>query len=209
MIDRLAFAACYAYSPHGISATSSQSRDLCRRIKRADTEAVALATARVTPIRRRRSVYSVLWKRRRHSYPCRVALRWRPGPSAVRNGSVTNWSGRGLGRETLPLIARIRPVAKSAYAAPAERPDAVEHHDSMDVQRTLVTPRRILLVDDVVTRGATLLGAASRLLEAVEHSDVRAFAFIRTISPGEVEDVRDPCEGWIERVAGGGTVRRP
>jgi hypothetical protein len=47
------------------------------------------------------------------------------------------------------------------------------------------------------------------LLEVVKHCDVRAFAFIRTISPGVVEDVRDPCEGWIERVAGGGTVRRP
>ena len=208
MIDRLAFAACYAYSPHGTSATSSQSRDLCRRIKRADTEAVALATARVAQY--------VADGRFAEFFGSDVTLVPVPGRAPLAPGALSRTQRfcdelvrQGLGRETLPLIARIRPVAKSAYAAPAERPDAGEHHDSMDVQRMLVTPRRILLVDDVVTRGATLLGAASLLLEVVEHCDVRAFAFIRTISPGEVEDVRDPCEGWIERVAGGGTVRRP
>jgi phosphoribosylpyrophosphate synthetase len=208
VIDRLAFAACYAYSPHGIGATSSQSRDLCRRIKRADSEAVALATARVSQY--------VADGRFTAFFGSDVTLVPVPGRAPLAPGAISRTQRfcdelvrRGLARETVPLIARIRPVAKSAYAAPAERPDAVEHHDSMDMQRTLVTPHRILLVDDVVTRGATLLGAASLLLEAVEHSEVRAFAFIRTISPGEVDDVRDPCEGWIERLPSGGTVRRP
>lgn len=159
MIDRLAFAACYAYSPHGTSATSAQSRDLCRRIKRADAEAVELAAARV-----RRFVTD---GRFAEFFSRDVTLVPMPGRAPLAPGAVSRTQRfcdelvrLELGRETLPLIIRARPVAKSAYAAPADRPGALEHYDSMDVQPTLVAARRLLLVDDVVTRGATLLGAA-------------------------------------------------
>jgi hypothetical protein len=74
---------------------------------------------------------------------------------------------------------------------------------------TLVSPGRFLLVDDVVTRGATFLGAASRLRESFPDTEIRAFALVRTESQGELNAIRDPAEGWIESVPGGGTQRRP
>lgn len=208
MIERLAFGACYAYSPHGASAISSQSRDLCRRIKRADSEAVELAATRVHQF-----VADGLLP---GFFGDDVILVPVPGRAPLAPGAISRTQRYcdalvrlGLGRESLSLIARVRPVAKSAYAAPADRPGAFEHHDSMAVQHTLVAPRRLLLVDDVVTRGATLFGAALRLLEAYPQCEIRAFAFTRTISPGEVTVVRDPCVGWIEQLPSGGTIRRP
>ena len=208
MIERLAFGACYAYSPHGASAVSNQSRDLCRRIKRADSEAVELAATRVHQF-----VVDGLLP---GFFADDVILVPVPGRAPLAPGAISRTQRycdalirHGLGQESLSLIARVRPVAKSAYAAPADRPGALEHHDSMDVQHMLVAPRRLVLVDDVVTRGATLLGAATCLLEAYPQSEIRAFAFIRTISPGEVTVVRDPCVGWIEQLPNGGTIRRP
>jgi phosphoribosylpyrophosphate synthetase len=49
----------------------------------------------------------------------------------------------------------------------------------MQVQKVLSEPSNILLVDDIITRGATLLGAASRLAEAFPKAEIRAFAVMR------------------------------
>lgn len=55
-----------------------------------------------------------------------------------------------------------------------------------------------MIVDDVVTRGATLLGAASRLSEAYPQASIRAFAAMRTVSnPDEFREIRDPVMGKI------------
>ena len=66
----------------------------------------------------------------------------------------------------------------------------------------------ITLVDDFVTQGKTLLGAASRLTEAYPGSRIRAFAFIRSISQEEVDELRCPVEGKIQEVHWG-TQRVP
>jgi hypothetical protein len=64
-------------------------------------------------------------------------------------------------------------------------------------------------VDDVVTRGATLLGAASRLADALPAARVRAFAAIRTISnPEEFSSITAQVIGRIE-YRDGETFRRP
>lgn len=73
----------------------------------------------------------------------------------------------------------------------------------------LLVPTRVLLVDDVVTRGATLLGAASRIKEAFPDCEVRGFALVRTESFDEVTQVRDPRVGTIEIARTGKAVRRP
>ena len=46
------------------------------------------------------------------------------------------------------------------------RPTAEQHYESISVQGILSEPEEILLVDDVVTRGVTLLGCANRLADA-------------------------------------------
>jgi adenine/guanine phosphoribosyltransferase-like PRPP-binding protein len=72
------------------------------------------------------------------------------------------------------------------------------HFETMSVESVLVPPERITVVDDVVTKGATLLAAASRLAEAFPDAEVRAFAILRTM--GKVEDIEkifDPCKGVL------------
>jgi adenine/guanine phosphoribosyltransferase-like PRPP-binding protein len=57
----------------------------------------------------------------------------------------------------------------------------------------------VILVDDVVTRGRTLLAAALRLREALPRADVRGFALVRTMGYSPVPDqLLMPCTGKIE-----------
>jgi predicted amidophosphoribosyltransferase len=105
----------------------------------------------------------------------------------------------GLGREILPCIRRVQKVPKSAFAKWGERPTAEMHLASMEVDApSLLKPRRVTIVDDVVTRGSTLLACASLVQQALPTTEVRVFGVIRTrgLQP-EIERIVDPCEGEI------------
>jgi len=79
----------------------------------------------------------------------------------------------------------------------------------MAVDVRIPAPVRILLIDDVVTRGATLLAAASRLVEAWPGIEVCAFAVVRTISnPSKFDAIYAPVVGTIA-FDGEQTRRRP
>lgn len=95
----------------------------------------------------------------------------------------------GFGARCEPLLARIRAVAKSSTASRERlpRPDLATHYLSLAVARRRggagapgSAGARLTLVDDFVTRGTTLLAAASRLAEAFPDAEVRAFALVRT-----------------------------
>ena len=133
-----------------------------------------------------------------------------PGSAPIRNNS-TPWIGEqicealataGLGREVLPIAKRVITVKKSAYQAPSERPTPMDHFESIDVQREVVTPDKILLVDDVVTKGSTLLGLASRVHDVYPDSEIRAFAMICT------KGLQDDIENMYESNEQGRIVRR-
>jgi hypothetical protein len=77
----------------------------------------------------------------------------------------------------------------------------------------LIRPRRVVLIDDVVTRGATFLGAASRVQSEIADAEIKAFALARAITDREIEAIRDPVVGSIELgeggwIRGGGQRRR-
>jgi hypothetical protein len=109
----------------------------------------------------------------------------------------------GIGQAVLPCLARTTAVPKSAFAAPGERPDAERHFETMKVEPALQRPGRITVVDDIVTKGATLLAAASRVQDAFPEAEVRAFALLRTMGlVVEVEKILDPCRGTITLVRG-------
>ncbi|MGI0045938.1 MAG: hypothetical protein ACREBB_01935 [Nitrosotalea sp.] len=116
---------------------------------------------------------------------------------------------RGLGSRVAECLNRVTPLRKSATSLAADRPQAEKHYDSIEVTRMLDEPREIILVDDVVTRGATLLGAANKLADAFPNARIRAFVAMRTIStPDNFVRINDPCVGSITLV-GDGTFRNP
>ncbi len=109
-----------------------------------------------------------------------------------------------------PVLRRCRAVRKSAFAPAGARPSVLEHYESFAIDEALDggsareaggAGLRLTLVDDVITRGRTVLGAAARLREAFPGAEVRAFALLRTLARGEpLCRILDPCEGevrWI------------
>jgi adenine/guanine phosphoribosyltransferase-like PRPP-binding protein len=70
----------------------------------------------------------------------------------------------------------------------------------MDVSELPLVGERITLVDDFVTKGNTLLGAASRLATTLASGTPTAFALVRTMGlQPDVEQIVDPCVGTIRR----------
>jgi len=115
----------------------------------------------------------------------------------------------GLGNGAFPILERRRAVPKAAYSAPEDRPKPSDHYETIGVHLQLEPMQRIVLVDDVITRGATMLGAASRLAEAYPEAEIRAFAMIRTMSqPEAFVHIEDPRLGHI-RLHGDQTFRDP
>lgn len=115
---------------------------------------------------------------------------------------------QGFGSDVEALIERQEPVLKSATARPGDRPPPSTHFNSMRCVLGGDAERVFVLIDDVVTRGATLLGAAGRLLEAWPRSRVVALAAIRTMSDEDEVELIAPCVGSIT-LNGDNPKRRP
>lgn len=116
---------------------------------------------------------------------------------------------RGLGR-VAELLTRVSPLPKSATAVPERRSRAADHLLTLHAESRLDVTNEILLVDDVVTRGATLLGAASRVQMAYPQARVRALVMMRAVSDTEdFTTITDSCVGSIMLRPDGTTLRRP
>jgi hypoxanthine-guanine phosphoribosyltransferase len=78
------------------------------------------------------------------------------------------------------------------------------------IESLLVNPSRITVVDDVLTKGATLLAVTSIVKTHVPNADVRAFAMLRTMGlQPDVEAIVAPCVGTITLTATGEAWRSP
>jgi hypothetical protein len=140
-------------------------------------------------------------------FPAAAVLVPVPGSTPTPWGFATS-SGRlavalldqGLGQRIWFGLRRIRAVRKSATAAPGARPSLRTHFDSMVIDPIQVPGRsHFVLIDDVVTRGRTLLAAAMRLREVIPQADIRGFALLRTMGYAPVVDrFLMPCTGKIE-----------
>jgi len=116
----------------------------------------------------------------------------------------------GLGRRASQLLIRTEAIPKAATSISSKRPRAAKHYQTLAIQRDLGQIPEIVLVDDVVTTGASLLGSANRLLESYPDVPIRGFAAIRTISnPSEFRTITDPVRGWITLRSDGLCSRRP
>jgi hypothetical protein len=135
--------------------------------------------------------------------PVPGSARTAAGTMTVAEHLATAMVEAGLGGGIWNGLRRIWPVRKSATAAPGSRPSVGAHYHSFAVEAATAPPRQVVLIDDVVTKGRTLLAAAARLQDAFPATEIRGFALLRTMGlVPEVHQLLDPCVGEIRWWAG-------
>jgi hypothetical protein len=202
MIGGVAFASCYIYSPAGESGICARSRLLRALLKEGDAHFMCKYAVRV----------------RQQMEPAAVLAGFFlsddvliPVPrSATKVGGT--WAAAelaralveaGVGSATWPGLHRISAVAKSATSAKGWRPSVARHFDSFRLEPLQIRPRRVVLIDDVITKGRTLLAAAARVREALPDTQIRAFALLRTMGfISDLNDLLEPCRGEIRWMRG-------
>jgi hypothetical protein len=203
MIHKIAYASCYVYSPAGAGAVCERSRLLCALLKAGDAQFLVKYALRVHQQAEESSRLSGFFR----STDILV-----PVPGSAPKSAAGTWVAAALAdalvREGVGIMAwrglhRICAVRKSATSAPGARPTVALHYESFLMERPPITPESVVLIDDVVTKGRTLLAAATRLHEAFPGAQIRAFALLRTMGliPG-VQRLLDPCTGEIRWKAG-------
>jgi hypothetical protein len=107
----------------------------------------------------------------------------------------------GLGAEVAPLLIRRTAVPKSSTSEGPLRPSAELHYSSVEIDNEvpMLIDRPITLVDDIVTKGASLMGMFRRLKEAYPQRDISCFALMHTASKEaqEIETTKKPVRGSI------------
>lgn len=202
MLSKLTFASFLAYSPRGVEEVSTRSRSILLKIKRDEfhpTTGPVLAYA----VRRMKEVAPPFCASFLDAESTLVPI---PNSAPTREGGL--WVAQricdellqqGFGGNFSPCLERVLRVGKAAWSPHDLRPTPAEHFDSFRVRTELYSPRRITLVDDVVTQGSTALAAASRLAIAFPTAEIRLFALVRTrgLIP-EIEAIVEPTVGEIE-----------
>lgn len=209
MLSRIEFGAFLAYSPRGTSEPSRRSQTITLRVKNDGPgpepgESMIMAAARRlrdlidgTPLAHLLDTSVTLVPAPRSApLPSKQSL-W----PALRVCEALR--AHGFGKEVLPCLKRVTAVRRSSLSRPGERPRPHEHAESMQVDAVIAPPDKITLVDDVVTKGATLLAGASLLKDTFYTADVRAFALIRTLGlVPEIDAVIQPVIGTISSFYG-------
>lgn len=209
MHSEVRYGALLAYSPRGQSEISKRSRDVCYKIKNGDPETLALAGLRLQEHVAQLDILAPFFGANvtlvpvPRSAPLVAGALW---PAEKICQAILN---HGLAERVVPALERTEAVPKSAHAAPGERPSVSRHYESLNAHARVDVGDRILLIDDVMTKGATAIAAVSRLAECYPTADIALFAAIRTMGlVPEIERILDPTAGVI-RLDGGAVDREP
>jgi len=214
-LSQLEFGALLAYAPRGSTQRALHSKNVMQALKRDQFvgEPPILMSewiARTVKQKMAELPFASFFQPNTILVPVPKSSLMQPDTLWVPERIATALVAAGIGKQVASLLIRTKAVSKAALSSPSERPTAEQHYESITVQGTLSKPDELVLVDDVITRGATLLGCANRLVDAFLHCRIRAFVVMRTISnPTEFESVYSPCIGTINLCDTGDTFRRP
>src|SRR6185295_5857834 len=96
-----------------------------------------------------------------------------------------------------------------AFATTGARPKPIDHYDSIRATKMVADRRALCLVDDVITKGATILAAASHIQETYPGTKVTAFALVRTLGfVDDIDQILEPAIGSV-RLRGDEAFREP
>jgi hypothetical protein len=197
VIRAVTYASCYVYSPSGTGAVCERSRLLRELLKAADPDFINKYASRVRQQADDSPPLADFFGAADVLVPVPGSVPHTGGLWAAEHLAAA-LAHEGLGALMWSGLRRVHAVRKSATAAPGERPTVSVHYESFFLERPSMPPDRIVLIDDVVTKGRTLLAAATRVREAFPSAQIRAFALLRTMGlVSEVQRLLDPCIGEI------------
>ena len=203
MIRTIAYASCYVYSPAGTGAVCERSRLLRTLLKAGNASFMLKYACRVRQQAENSPQLAGFFGATDVLVPVPGSAPYAEGGSWTAEHLAVALLKVGLGGATWSGLRRVRAVRKSATAAPGDRPTVSVHYESFVLEPASMVPDRIVLIDDVVTKGRTLLAAASRVREAFPGCQIRAFALLRTLGLiAGVQQLLDPCIGEIRWKAG-------
>lgn len=199
--SELSFASFLAYCPRGDTDEIKRAKNFARLLKENRVIRDETASARVARRMRERAEPLAA-----ELLGPNVTLVPMPRSALLRRGALwpaleiaESLRAEGFGERVLPCLERATAVPKAATSRSEARPKARAHFESLNLAEPLSLPTKITLVDDVVTRGAQLFGAAWKIWSVRPDVEVRAFAVIRTVSdPEEFTGIASPCMGRIE-----------
>lgn len=197
------FASCYGYSPSGTSAAARRSRHYRSLLKSHDRAMIGNCARRVAREVAAGGTLASFFAVRPVLVPVPSSARTIIGvetPASILSASLLD---TGLGCTVWPGLWRCHPVVRSSCAMPGCRPTVLDHYLSLCVARKVPEGGGFLLVDDLISKGRTLLAAAIRLRAAAPHARIEAFALMRTTSlVPDIDSLVDPCAGLIGWVRG-------
>jgi hypothetical protein len=203
VIRAIAYASCYVYSPGGAGAVCERSRLLRTLLKAGDASFTHKYALRVRQQARDSPLLGGFFGATDVLVPVPGCVPYVEGHLWAAGRLAIALVNEGLGGAAWAGLRRVRAVRRSATSLPGGRPTVGLHYESFLMEPRSRPPERIVLIDDVITKGRTLLAAASRVHDAFPRAEIRAFALLRTLGlVARVEQLLDPCRGEIRWRAG-------
>lgn len=214
-LTRLEFAAGVSYASHPVDEAGRQSRDLTIALKQGKEIGSPPQAAQVwfvSYIKKNilgRIEFSRFLNPAAVLVPVPRSSMQRPGSLWVPDQLANALVEAGLGARVARLLKRTEPIPKAAWSPSSER-DALRNFQTLAIQRDFLPTPEILLVDDVVVTGSSLLGSANRLLASYASVPIKGFAAVRTMTdPADFRGFNSPETGTITLKSNGLCQRVP